>query len=577
MPDRLEDNVLRSQLQATQSEVAAENGLVVGGHALQAEAGLRVLQEGGNAVDAAVAAAFAGFVCEPSNCGVGGYARLAIFWAERREFFTVDAYVRAPGAARPDMFELDLTAPPQYYGHPHTVGRRAERGFLAPAVPGAVAGLCAAHAQFGALPLAQVLEPAIEIAAAGLPVDWRLALTIGECLGDLAELPDSAAILAPGGRPPSYASPWSTGERLDFSALAGTLRRIAQHGAAGFYSGPVAEAIGRYVAAHGGILSAADLAAYRPKLLREQPARYRGYDYITAFDPVSYEVLNILECFDLPAYGPDSVEYRHLMAEACGHAFADNMQHYGDPDFVRSPAAGLSSRAFGAARAAGLRLDRAAPRPLRAADPWPYDDPAGAPEKLPEQPSLGGVHGTTQMAAADRAGNLVTICTSLTSAFGSKVYVPEAGVFLNNGMQNFDPRPEQPNGIQPGKMPIFGVPVLAVAKDGQAVFGDCGSGGYRILSGTLHAAVNALDFGMSAQAAVDAPRVYCQGEETFVDARLPAEVQARLTELGHQVVPQLDNPGATHFGRVAAIQIDPRTRQLRAGCGPAWVTAAAGY
>lgn len=567
----------RSQMTATQTEVVAEHGLVVGGHALQAEAGRRVLQQGGNAVDAAVAAAFAGFVCEPSNCGVGGYARLAIFWAERQEFLTIDGYVRAPGAARPDMFELDLSVPPQYYGHPHTVGRRAETGFLAAAVPGAVAALCAAHTQFGVLPLAQVLEPAIELATAGLFVDWRIALTVGDGLGDLAALPDTAAFLAPHGRPPSYASPWSTGERLDFSALAQTLQRIAQHGAAGFYTGPVAEAIGKYVTAHGGILSAMDLAAYRPKLLKEKPARYRGYDYITAFDPVSYEVLNILDQFDLRGFGPDSVEYRHLMAEACGHAFADNMQHYGDPDFVRSPAAGLSSRAFAAARAAGLRLDRAAPRPIRAADPWPYDDPANAPEKLPETPSLGGIHGTTQMAAADRAGNLVTICTSLTSAFGSKVYVPEVGVFLNNGMQNFDPRPAQPNGIQPGKMPIFGVPVLAVAKDGQAVFGDCGSGGYRILSGTLHAAVNALDFGMNAQPAVDAPRVYCQGEETFVDERVPAEVQQRLTELGHTVVPQLDTPGATHFGRVAAIQIDPHTHVMRSGIAPAWATAAAGY
>ncbi len=569
--------MLRSQFTATQSEVAAEHGLVVGGHPLQAEAGVRVMQQGGNAVDAAVAAAFAGFVCEPSNCGVGGYARLAIFWAARQEFITLDAYVRAPGAARPDMFALDTSAPPQYYGHPHTVGRRAERGFLACAVPGAVAGLCAAHAQFGALPLAQVLEPAIELAAAGLGVDWRLALTIGDCLADLHDLPDTGAFLAPHGRPPSYASPWSTGERLDFSALAGTLKRIAQHGAAGFYTGPVAEAIGRYVTGHGGILTAADLAGYRPKQLREKPARYRDTDYITAFDPVSYEVLNILDQFDLRGFGPDSVEYRHLMAEAFGHAFADNMQYYGDPDFVRSPVAGLSSRAFGAARAAGLRLDRAAPRPLRAADPWPYDDPAHAPEQRPETPSLGGIHGTTQMAAADRAGNLVTICTSLTSAFGSKVYVPEVGVFLNNGMQNFDPRPEQPNGLQPGKMPIFGVPVLAMARDGRAVFGSCGSGGYRILSGTLHAAANVVDFGMTAQQAVDAPRVYCQGEETFVDERVPADVQTRLAELGHTVVPQADTPGATHFGRVAAIQIDPHTGVMRSGVAPAWATAAAGY
>lgn len=569
--------MIRSQMTATQSEVTGENGVVAGGHALQAEAGVRVMQQGGNAVDAAVAAAFAGFVCEPSNCGVGGYARLSIYWAERQEFFTIDAYVRAPGAARPDMFELDASVPAQYYGHPHTKGRRAEQGFLAIAVPGAVAGLCAAHAQFGRLPLAEVLAPAIEIAEAGLPVEWRLALTIAYLQASLQTLPDTAALLMPGGRVPSIETAWSQAARLDFSALARTLRRIAAQGAAGFYTGPVAEALERYVTGHGGILTAADLAAYRPKLLREKPARYRGHDYITGFDPVGYEVFNILQQFDLAGYGPDSVEYRHLVAEAFGHAFADNMQYYGDPDFVRSPVAGLSSPAFGALRAAALRLDRAAPRPIAAANPWPYDDPALAPERLPERPSLGGIAGTTQMAAADRAGNLVTICTSLTSGFGSQVYVPEAGVFLNNAMQNFDPRPDQPNAIAPGKMPIFGVPVLAMARNGQARFGSCGSGGYRILSGTVHTALNVLDFGMPAQPAADAPRVYCQGQETFVDERLPAAVVDELTARGHTVVPQIDRPGSLYFGRVNCITIDPDTRRLAAGAAPAWETATAGY
>jgi gamma-glutamyltranspeptidase/glutathione hydrolase len=569
--------VIRSQLSATQTEVVAEHGVTVGGHELQAEAGVRTMQQGGNAIDAAVAAAFTGFVCEPSNCGVGGYARLAIFWAERREFVTVDAYVRAPGRATPDMFELDTSAPPQYYGHPHTKGRQAERGVLAPAVPGAVAGLCAAHQMFGRLPLAQVLEPAIELAEHGLPVYWRLALTIGECMEDIQAQPDTAALLLPHGRVPHAHSLWTNGDKIDFSALARTLRLIARHGAAGFYQGPVAETIGRYVTSRGGILTAEDLDAYRPRLLREKPARYRNYDYITAYDPVGYEVLNILDHFDLRAYGPDSVEYRHLVAEAMGHAFADNMLHYGDPDFVRSPVNGLSSRAFAAARAAGIKLDRAAARPILAADPWPYEDQALAPERLPDTPSLGGIQGTTQMAAADRAGNLVTICTSLTSAFGSCVYVPEVGVFLNNAMQNFDPRPGQPNGIQPGKMPIFGVPELAMARDGQAIFGSCGSGGYRILSGNLHAALHTLDFGMSAQAAVDAPRVYCQGQETVVDARLPEAVQTQLRAMGHSVVAQSDHPGSTPFGRVNCIYIDPKTRQLHAGAAPAWTTAAAGF
>jgi gamma-glutamyltranspeptidase/glutathione hydrolase len=339
----------------------------------------------------------------------------------------------------------------------------------------------------------------------------------------------------------------------------------------------VADAIAREVAAGGGILTAGDLARYQPKLLREQPATYRGRPYITANDPVGYEALNLLDHFDLAALGPDSAEFRHLAAEAFGHAFIDNLTHYGDPDHTRSPAHGLASRAFAAQRAAHLRLDRAAPRPITAGDPWPFEHLAPRPEVISDRASLAGLAGTSQMAAADRAGNLVTLITSLTGSFGSLVVVPETGILLNNAMQNFDPRPEQPNCLQPGKMPIFAVPTLAMAENGQALFGACGSGGYRILSGVLHALMHTLDFGMSVQAAVDAPRVHCQGAETYVDARLPAAVQARLRELGHTVVAQSEAPNVTNFGRVNAIRRDPATGRLHAAAYPAWSTGAAGF
>jgi gamma-glutamyltranspeptidase/glutathione hydrolase len=395
-------------------------------------------------------------------------------------------------------------------------------------------------------------------------------------------LPHAAALLLRQGGPPRPAGPGEEGDRIDFSELAATLRLIARHGAAGFYAGPVAEAIERECAAHGGLLTAADLAAYRPKILREKPAAYRGHAYVTANDQVGYEALNILDCFDLADLAPDGAPFRHLVAEAFGHAFIDNMVYYGDPDFTHSPVNGLASRAFAAARAAGIRLDRAAPRPIAAGNPWPYQTPAGAPDVLPtseatSKPSAGGLQGTSQMAAADREGNLVTLITSLTHTFGSVVLVPGTGVFLNNAMQNFDPRPDQANCLAPGKMPIFAVPSIVATRDGRAVFGGCGSGGYRILSGVLHAMLHAIDFGMDIQAAVDAPRVHCQGHETFVDSRIAAAVQEQLAAMGHVVVPQEGGPLRTNFGRVNAILVDPATGLLHAGCGPTPTTAAAGY
>jgi gamma-glutamyltranspeptidase/glutathione hydrolase len=359
--------------------------------------------------------------------------------------------------------------------------------------------------------------------------------------------------------------------------LARSLRLIAQNGAAGFYSGPIAEAIEQLFQANGGILTAADLANYRPKIMRERPARYRDLDYATAYDQVTYEALNILNNFNLADYGPDSVEYRHLVAEALGCAFTDNMTHFGDPDFVKSPVNGLASRAFGDSRAQGIRLDRAIPRPMIAADPWPFESEGSAPEMLPAGPTLGAMHGTSQMAAADRYGNLIACCTSVGNSFGSLVAVPGTGIFLNNCMRNYDPRPGYPNAFQPGKMPIFGVPVMTMARNGRAIWGGCGSGGYKITTGVMHAMMNKIDFGMGVQEAIDGLRVHCQGHETQVDARLPHEVQQGLAALGHIVEPQPANPYSMHFGRVNAIYIDPASGAMHAGTGTPWHSAAAGY
>ena len=190
--------------------------------------------------------------------------------------------------------------------------------------------------------------------------------------------------------------------------------------------------------------------------------------------------------------------------------------------------------------------------------------------------STGGIAGTSQMVAADRDGMIASLITSVTSAFGSLVYVPEGGFFLNNCMQNFDPRPAAANCIAPGKMPIFAVPALVASRDGRALLGAAGSGGYRILSGVLHTFLNTVDFNMPLQAAVDAPRVHCQGDATYVDDRLDSAVVEELRALGHEVVPQAVEPGSNPFGRVCAVNISPRTGLLHAASGPAWSSAAAG-
>ena len=568
----------RSKLVSTREELVAENGVATGGHQAEADAGVRMLQDGGNAVDAAVAAAFTAFAVEPSNCGLGGYDHISIYMAERQEFVSIDAYLRAPGKIRPEAYQPDLSQPFMYYGHPLTIGRVAQRGYLAAGVPGAVAGLCAAHGMFGRLPLAHVLQPAIEAAEAGLPVTMELANFIGGALNQIRELPHTAEVLLRNGDPPAAARDGAE-SKLDLSDMAKTLRLIAEHGPKGFYTGQVAEAIEREVAGNGGFVTAADLEAYRPKVLRESPGRYRDYDYVTANDHLSYEIMNILDQYDIASYGPGSAESYHLMGEALGHAFIDNKTHYGDPDYERSPANGIVSRAFAEERAKGIDIDSVATRPISAADPWPFEKDAEPPEVISNMPTLGKVEGTTQVAAVDREGNMVTIITSLSSAFGCQVLVPGTGVFLNNGMQNFDPRPDHPNRIKPGKMPIFAAPTVVATRNGRAVFGACGSGGYRIATAVLSTMVNTLDHGMNVQEAADAPRVHCDGGPLYVDALVPEEVRDQLSAMGHEIVIQDSqrSPSWGTFGRVNAIRVDEKTGLMHTGLNPALSTAAAGY
>jgi gamma-glutamyltranspeptidase / glutathione hydrolase len=560
---------------ATSPSIAATSlrGVVAAGHADEVAAGLSILESGGNAIDALVAAAFTGYVVEPMMCGIGGYGRLAAFVAGSGEMISVDHYVRAPAAARPDMFEIDETKGLTYYETPYTKGLKAERGHLSIAVPGAVAGLYWAQRQLGRLPWAAVLQPAIESAKAGLAVTWPLVLHLAQNLESVRAMPDFAEMFLVDGRLPQLPGQLGGVDRLDRSALAATLERIAQDGIAGFYAGPVAASIAAACQAGGGILSEADLAAYRPRILRERPQRYRGLDYVTCYDQVGYEALNILDHFDLAALGPHSATFRHIAAEAMAMAFVDNIAHCGDPDFVpTAPVDALASRAFGGRRAAMIDPARALPRPVAAIDPG--SAPNGGDARITDPPWPPKLAGTSQMAAADAEGNMVSLITSISA--GSYVAVPGTGIILNNSMNNFDPRPGRPNSIAPGKMPIFAVPTLVAAMDGRAVFAAGGSGGYRITTAILHPLVYWHDFKMSLAEAVAAPRVHCQGKDTYVDDRIAPEVRAALAALGHRVVVQGDNPGLNAYGRVSAVAFDPATGLLSAASGPPWLGAAGG-
>jgi len=500
--------------------------------------GSRRSRRGGNAIDATVAAAFAAFVAEPNNAGIGGYGHLSAFLAADRRFLTVDHGPRAPGAAREDMYDVVVGEALDGHDWPTVAGARNTVGHLAPAVPGAVAGLWAAHERAGRLPWQQLLSRATAIAEEGLEVSWALLLEIAARYEEITSYPELAAIVLPRDRLPRARTADGPGERLNQHDLARTLRRIADEGPGALYHGAVADGIATAVARGGGILSTADLSSYSPKVYEEQPQRYRDFEYVTAGDDVGYETLGILECFSLRELGPDSAEHFHLLAEAMAHAFADNATYACDPDYSDTPVTQLGSPEFAERRAAAISLDRAAPRPVAPRAPWTLDADV--------KRSAGGVHGTTQVVAADADGNLVSLITTIGADFGSLVAVEGTGIVLNNSMVNYDPRPGRSNSIAPGKMPFFAVPALVASRDGEAAFAAAGSGGYPILAGVINTAVAAIDHGLGVQAAIDQPRVHSQGNRTFIDARVAPEVRERLRAIGHELVVQAVTPGSFH-------------------------------
>jgi gamma-glutamyltranspeptidase/glutathione hydrolase len=553
-------------------EARGREGVVSAGHPASVAAGLELLDAGGNAVDAAVAAAFTAFVVEPNNAGVAGYGHFSAYLAADDRFLTVDHNPRAPRVATDAMFALRPSDDPDGLDWPDVVDDASSTGALATGVPGAIAGLWAAHSRAGRLPWARVVEPAIRVAQAGVEVTWNLLLEIVAREDEIRASPAASALLMPEGRLPKPANAYGPGERLDQSALAALLRRVADEGPDAFYRGATAEAIAATVAAGGGILDAEDLAAYEPLVIDETPHRFAGVDLVTSNDTFGLETLQILDALGIGDEEPGSADDLHLLAEAMGHAFADNLTYYGDPEHADSPVSGLARPAFAAARAQTIARDRAAARPIVAADPWPFAEQPRAATAVPPR-STGGTQGTTQVVAADADGNVVALITTIGDDFGCLVVVPDTGIVLNTGMANFDPRPGRPNSIGPGKMPAFGVPAVVAARDGRGVFAAAGSGGYPILTGVVTTTVNVLAHGLPVQEAIDVPRVYCQGGETRVDARVDPAIRAELARRGHDVAVQETSPGSLTFSRVSALTVAP-DGTMAAGCGPAWNTAA---
>jgi gamma-glutamyltranspeptidase/glutathione hydrolase len=523
---------------ASAAEVEAERGMVVSAHRLASEVGVRVLQAGGNAVDAAVAVGYALAVVDPCCGNIGGGGFMTIHLADGRETF-INFRETAPMAATATMY-LDEEG--------KQIDDVSRHGYRAVAVPGTVMGLDRAATKYGRLPRAQLIAPAVALARDGFVLSRADTDILGARADRFAKDPGAAAIfLRPDG------SHFEPGDRLVQHDLAATLELISEQGPAAFYNGPVAAAVAKASRENGGVLAAEDFAAYTVTEAAPLGCSYRGYHIVSAPPPSSggttmCEILNILEGYDIGASGFRSARSVNLMVEAMRRGYRDRNAYLGDPEFAANPLERLLSKDY----AASLRDEIAHGNAQKAGA-------EGAPREKPE---------TTHYSVADREGNAVAVTYTINGYFGAGVVAPGTGFFLNNEMDDFTVKPGapnlyglvqgEPNAIAPGKRPLSSMAPTLVERDGKVVLVLGSPGGSRIITTVLETIMNIIDHGMAAQEAVDAPRLHHQAQPEdvyFERSSLSPEVVTQLAEMGYKLVEQRP------WGAVELIEI--ANRRLR--------------
>ena len=513
-------------VQAGAPPVRSTTGMVISASDIASQVGARVLQDGGNAVDAAVATAFALAVTHPSAGNIGGGGFL-LFRSANGEAAAYDFRETAPARASPTMFLKDG----KYDADVH------HKGYLSVGVPGTVAGLHLAWRERGKLPWKRLVEPAVILARDGFLVSDGLARSLAWVLPKMQKYPSSMAQFSKDG------VPYSAGDLLQQPVLASTLQRILDQGPAGFYEGPTAEAFEREMSAHGGLITREDLKRYTAVRRAPVQGTYRGYDVIAMPPPTSggvalIEMLNIIEGYDLPALGSGSATAVHLISEAMRRAFADRAALLGDPDFNRDmPLERLLSKPYAAELRQTISRDHASK-----SSPTTFDWPRESDE-------------TTHLSVVDSDLNAVSLTYTLEQSYGAKIVLPGGGFLLNNEMGDFNAVPgltsatgligTPANVAQPGKRMLSSMSPTILLKDGRIFMVTGSPGGRTIINTVLQTIVNVIDYGMNAQEAVDAGRFHHQwlpDRITYEQFSLSPETLAALRAKGHKVV-QSGNQG----------------------------------
>lgn len=532
----------------------ADSMMVVSAREEASQVGLEIMEMGGTAFDAMIGTHMALALTFPNagNLGGGGFM---VYRTEFGEYGSLDFREKAPGKAHRDMF-LDEAG--NFNSEKSTVGG------LAVGVPGSVAGIFAVHEKFGTLPMEIILKPVIDLANDGFVITEKQEKTFRR---------HREKIEAVNGGTSLFTHSYSAGDSLKNPALAETLSRIAQNGRAEFYEGETAKKMLNYLNLHNGIMTEADLLAYEAVWREALVFEYKNARFITMAPPSSggicvAQILKMTEPFPLAEYGHNSLRYIQLLAEAEKRSYADRSKYLGDPDFIEVPVDSLLDKNYLDFRMKSFSFDGAT------------SSEDISPGTIPGFESME----TTHYSIVDSYGNAVSVTTTLNGDFGSKLYVPDLGFFLNNEMDDFSAKPGAPNmfglvggtanAIEPGKRMLSSMTPTIIEKDGELWMVLGTPGGSTIITSVLQTFLNVYEFGMTMQEAVQAPRFHHQwipDVVMFEPGTLSEEIRNQLKDLGYvsrdDILPEI--------GKVAAILVLPGN-ELEAGADPRGDDAAAG-
>lgn len=518
-----------------------KNGVVAAANPEASKIGVEVMKKGGNAVDAAVATAFAISVFEPNASGIGGGGFMLIRMAKTGKTVVIDYREKAPAKATPDMFVLDENG--KVVNDEITVGGKAS------GVPGTVAGLLTALEKYGTMKRADVMAPAIKHAGEGIIVSKNLEGIIQDNYEKLVKFDAASEVYLKDGLP------YESGDRLVNKDLAATLTKISKEGKKAFYEGEIAKKIADEVQKQGGLMTVEDLKNYTIEEREPVVGKYRDYTIISC-PPASsggthiVQLLNMVENYDLKAMGDNTPESWHIWAESMKQAFADRAEYMGDTAYVKVPLKGLTSKEYAKEVVKKIDLEKAG-KDIKIGDPSKYESGS-----------------TTHFSVMDKDGNMVAVTQTINYFFGSGVVVPGTGIMMNNEMDDFVPQKNMKNSIEGGKRPLSSMsPTLVLDPKNRPLMTIGSPGATRIIPAVALTISNVIDHGMTLQEAINAPRIaQFQSGKLNAEGRMSFESYNKLQEMGHEI--NMRGTYDNYFGGVQGIMMDYDKKTLQGGADP---------